>query len=141
MTLIKKTREKKPTGCSEERRDSQCKSVGNVLPQPQNKCLPPAPAQHTGADCEETEVEQHVRQQLLHNTSQQHCSSVTGNTVIMHKSKQIRNCIPFSLSSTFVFFKAFCYLSFHQSFYKIPELDKPVSFAVLLSDLSKVLVA
>nr|XP_019566399.1 PREDICTED: serine/threonine-protein kinase WNK3 [Rhinolophus sinicus] len=81
VTLIKKTREKKPTGCSEDRRDSQCKSVGNVLPQPQNKCLPLAPAQHTGADCEETEVEQHVQQQLLHSTSQQHCSSVTGDNL------------------------------------------------------------
>uniref|UniRef100_A0A8C8XS51 Serine/threonine-protein kinase WNK3 n=1 Tax=Panthera leo TaxID=9689 RepID=A0A8C8XS51_PANLE len=77
VTLIKKTREKKPAGCLEERRDSQCKSVGNVLPQHQNATLSPAPAQHTGAECEETEVDQHVRQQFLQRKPQQHCSSVT----------------------------------------------------------------
>ncbi|XP_034505217.1 serine/threonine-protein kinase WNK3 isoform X1 [Ailuropoda melanoleuca] len=82
VTLIKKTREKKPaSSCLEERRDSQCKSAGNVLPQPQNTTLPPAPAQHTGAECEETEVDQHVRQQLLQRKPQQHCSSVTGDNL------------------------------------------------------------
>ncbi|KAM5195162.1 serine/threonine-protein kinase WNK3 isoform 2-T2 [Hipposideros larvatus] len=81
VTLIKKTREKKPTGCLEERRDSQYKFVGNVLPQPQNKCLLPAPAQQTGAECEETEVEQHIQQQLLLRKSQQHCFSVTGDNL------------------------------------------------------------
>ncbi|XP_021555039.1 serine/threonine-protein kinase WNK3 isoform X2 [Neomonachus schauinslandi] len=81
VTLIKKTREKKPAGCLEERKESQCKSAGNVLPQPQNTALPPAPAQHTGAECEETEVDQHVRQQLLRRKPQQHCSSVTGDNL------------------------------------------------------------
>ncbi|XP_032330554.1 serine/threonine-protein kinase WNK3 [Camelus ferus] len=81
VTLIKKTREKKPAGCLEERRDSQCKSVGNVLPQPQNTTLPPPPAQHTGTECEETEVDQHVRQQLLQRKPQQHCSSVIGDNL------------------------------------------------------------
>uniref|UniRef100_A0ABI7W9D3 non-specific serine/threonine protein kinase n=1 Tax=Felis catus TaxID=9685 RepID=A0ABI7W9D3_FELCA len=81
VTLIKKTREKKPAGCLEERRDSQCKSVGNVLPQHQNTTLSPAPAQHTGAECEETEVDQHVRQQFLQRKPQQHCSSVTGDNL------------------------------------------------------------
>ncbi|XP_058391893.1 serine/threonine-protein kinase WNK3 isoform X1 [Diceros bicornis minor] len=81
VTLIKKTREKKPAGCLEERRDSQCRSVGNVLPQHQNATLPPAPAQHTGAECEETEVDQHVRQQLLQRKSRQHCSSVIGDSL------------------------------------------------------------
>ncbi|XP_006730022.1 serine/threonine-protein kinase WNK3 [Leptonychotes weddellii] len=81
VTLIKKTREKKPAGCLEERRESQCKSAGNVLPQPQNTALPPAPAQHTGAECEETEVDQHVRQQLLQRKPQHHCSSVTGDNL------------------------------------------------------------
>ncbi|XP_032703847.1 serine/threonine-protein kinase WNK3 isoform X3 [Lontra canadensis] len=81
VTLIKKTREKKPAGGLEERRDSQCKSAGNVLPQPQNITLPPAPAQHTGAECEETEVDQHVRQQLLQRKPQQHCSSVAGDNL------------------------------------------------------------
>ncbi|XP_058905718.1 serine/threonine-protein kinase WNK3 isoform X2 [Kogia breviceps] len=81
VTLIKKTREKKPAGCLEERRDSQCKTVGIVLPQPQNTALPPPPAQHSGAECEETEVDQHVRQQLLQRKPQQHCSSVTGDSL------------------------------------------------------------
>ncbi|XP_010995127.2 serine/threonine-protein kinase WNK3 isoform X2 [Camelus dromedarius] len=81
VTVIKKTREKKPAGCLEERRDSQCKSVGNVLPQPQNTTLPPPPAQHTGTECEETEVDQHVRQQLLQRKPQQHCSSVIGDNL------------------------------------------------------------
>ncbi|XP_029786687.1 serine/threonine-protein kinase WNK3 [Suricata suricatta] len=81
VTLIKKTREKKPAGSLEERRDSQCKSVGNVLPQHQNTALSPAPAQHTGAECEETEVDQHVGQQLLQRKPQHHCSSVTGDNL------------------------------------------------------------
>ncbi|XP_065771579.1 serine/threonine-protein kinase WNK3 [Muntiacus reevesi] len=81
VTLIKKTREKKPAGCLEERRDSQCKSLGNVLAQPQNTSLPPPPVQHTGTECEETEVDQHVRQQLLQRKPQHHCSSVTGDNL------------------------------------------------------------
>ncbi|XP_014390808.1 PREDICTED: serine/threonine-protein kinase WNK3 [Myotis brandtii] len=81
VTLIKKTREKKPAGSLEERRDSQCKSVGSVLPPPQNTTLPPAPAQHTAAECEETEVDQQVRQQLLQRQPQQQCSSVTGDNL------------------------------------------------------------
>ncbi|XP_066105141.1 serine/threonine-protein kinase WNK3 [Saccopteryx bilineata] len=81
VTLIKKTREKKPAGCLEERKDSQCKSVGNVLPQPQNTTLPPAPAQHTTTECEETEADQQVRQQLLQRKPQQRCSSVTGDNL------------------------------------------------------------
>ncbi|XP_048652612.1 serine/threonine-protein kinase WNK3 [Marmota marmota marmota] len=81
VTLIKKTREKKPVGCLEERRDSQCKSMGNVLPQQQTTNLPPTSAQHTGAECEETEVDQHARQQLLHRKPQQHCSSIRGDNL------------------------------------------------------------
>ncbi|KAM8753266.1 serine/threonine-protein kinase WNK3 [Rhynchonycteris naso] len=81
VTLIKKTREKKPAGCLEERKDSQCKSVGNVLPQSQNTTLPPAPAQHTTTECEETEADQQVRQQLLQRKPQQRCSSVTGDNL------------------------------------------------------------
>ncbi|XP_046308563.1 serine/threonine-protein kinase WNK3 isoform X2 [Marmota monax] len=81
VTLIKKTREKKPVGCLEERRDSQCKSMGNVLPQQQTTTLPPTSAQHTGAECEETEVDQHARQQLLHRKPQQHCSSIRGDNL------------------------------------------------------------
>ncbi|XP_071462149.1 serine/threonine-protein kinase WNK3 isoform X2 [Marmota flaviventris] len=81
VTLIKKTREKKPVCCLEERRDSQCKSMGNVLPQQQTTTLPPTSAQHTGAECEETEVDQHARQQLLHRKPQQHCSSIRGDNL------------------------------------------------------------
>ncbi|KAI5254676.1 serine/threonine-protein kinase WNK3 isoform X2 [Manis pentadactyla] len=81
LTVIKKTREKIPAGCLEERKDFQCKSAVNVLLQHQNTTLPPAPAQQTGAECEETEVDQHVRQQLLQRKPQHHCSSVTGDSL------------------------------------------------------------
>ncbi|KAL6092016.1 hypothetical protein STEG23_001341, partial [Scotinomys teguina] len=80
VTLIKKIREKKPAGCLEERRDSQCKSVGNVLPPQQTLTSPPAPGTHTVAECEETEVDQHVRQHLVQGKPQQQCSSVRGDT-------------------------------------------------------------
>ncbi|KAL1766571.1 serine serine/threonine-protein kinase WNK3 isoform X2 [Sigmodon hispidus] len=80
VTLIKKIREKKPTGCLEERRDSQYKYVGNVLPQQQTPTLPSAPGTHTVAESEETEVDQHLRQQLLQRKPQQQCSSVRGDT-------------------------------------------------------------
>ncbi|KAM9181078.1 serine/threonine-protein kinase WNK3 [Dugong dugon] len=103
MTLIKKTREKKPAGCLEERRDSQCKSVGNVLPQHQNIILPPASAQQTGSECEETEVDQHVRQQLLQRKPQHHCSSITGDNLseagagsVMHSDTSSQPSIAYS---------------------------------------------
>ncbi|XP_026640595.1 serine/threonine-protein kinase WNK3 isoform X4 [Microtus ochrogaster] len=80
VTLIKKIREKKPAGCLEECRDSQCKYVGNVFPQQQTTTLPPAPGTQTVAECEETEVDQHVRQQNLQGKPQQQCSSVRGDT-------------------------------------------------------------
>ncbi|CAO2624527.1 Serine/threonine-protein kinase WNK3 [Lemmus lemmus] len=79
VTLIKKIREKKPAGCLEECRDSQCKNVGNVFPQQQTTTLPPAPGTQTVAECEETEVDQHVRQQILQGKPQQQCSSVRGD--------------------------------------------------------------
>ncbi|XP_058147551.1 serine/threonine-protein kinase WNK3 isoform X7 [Dasypus novemcinctus] len=81
VTLIKKTREKKPASCLEERRDFQCRSVGNMLSQHQNTTLPSVPAQQTRTECEETEVDQHVRQQLLQRNPQQHCSSVAGDNL------------------------------------------------------------
>ncbi|XP_040599936.1 serine/threonine-protein kinase WNK3 [Mesocricetus auratus] len=80
VTLIKKIREKKPARCLEERRDSQSKYVGNVVPQQQTTTLPPAPGTNTVAECEETEVDQHVRQRLLHGKPEQQCSSVRGDT-------------------------------------------------------------
>lgn len=80
VTLIKKIREKKPAGCLEECRDSQCKYVGNVFPQQQTTTLPPAPGTQTVAECEETEVDQHARQQNLQGKPQQQCSSVRGDT-------------------------------------------------------------
>ncbi|XP_038172582.1 serine/threonine-protein kinase WNK3 isoform X3 [Arvicola amphibius] len=80
VTLIKKIREKKPAGCLEECRDSQCKYVGNVFPQQQTTTLPPVPGTQTVAECEETEVDQHVRQQILQGKPQQQCSSVRGET-------------------------------------------------------------
>ncbi|XP_021043584.1 serine/threonine-protein kinase WNK3 isoform X2 [Mus pahari] len=80
VTLIKKIREKKPAGCLEERRDSQCKYVRNVLPQQQTATLQPTPGPHTATECEETEVDQHVRQQFLQGKPQQQSSSVRGDT-------------------------------------------------------------
>uniref|UniRef100_G3R7G3 Serine/threonine-protein kinase WNK3 n=1 Tax=Gorilla gorilla gorilla TaxID=9595 RepID=G3R7G3_GORGO len=107
VTPIKKTREKKPAGCLEERRDSQCKSMGNVFPQPQNTTLPPAPAQQTGAECEETEVDQHVRQQLLQRKPQQHCSSVTGDNLseagaasVIHSDTSSQPSVAYSSNQT-----------------------------------------
>ncbi|XP_055473913.1 serine/threonine-protein kinase WNK3 isoform X3 [Psammomys obesus] len=80
VTLIKKIREKKPAGLLEDRRESQCKHVGIVFPQQPTATLPPAPGPHTAAECEETEVDQHVRQQLLQGKPQQQLSSVRGDT-------------------------------------------------------------
>ncbi|XP_069319849.1 serine/threonine-protein kinase WNK3 isoform X2 [Eulemur rufifrons] len=107
VTLIKKTREKKPAGCLEERRDSQCKSVGNVVPQQQNTSLPPAPAKQAGAECEETEVDQHVRRQLLQRKPQQHCSSVTGDNLsesgagsVIHSDTSSQPSIAYSSNQT-----------------------------------------
>ncbi|PNI19504.1 WNK3 isoform 3 [Pan troglodytes] len=107
VTPIKKTREKKPAGCLEERRDSQCKSMGNVFPQPQNTTLPLAPAQQSGAECEETEVDQHVRQQLLQRKPQQHCSSVTGDNLseagaasVIHSDTSSQPSVAYSSNQT-----------------------------------------
>lgn len=86
VTLIKKIREKKPVGCLEERRDSQCKYVKNVFPQQQTATLQPAPGPHTAAECEETEVDQYVRQQLLQGKPQQQTFSVRGKTVERQKN-------------------------------------------------------
>ncbi|XP_027732993.1 serine/threonine-protein kinase WNK3 isoform X2 [Vombatus ursinus] len=64
VALIKKTRERKQAGfAGEERRDSQCKP-------PQQST-----SQLAGTECEETEVDQHVRQQLLQKqqTQPHHC--------------------------------------------------------------------
>uniref|UniRef100_A0A2K5MAF8 Serine/threonine-protein kinase WNK3 n=1 Tax=Cercocebus atys TaxID=9531 RepID=A0A2K5MAF8_CERAT len=107
VTPIKKTREKKPAGCLEERRDSQCKSMGNVFPQSQNTTLPPAPTQQTGAECEETEVDQHVRQQLLQRKPQQHCSSVAGDNLseagaasVIHSDTSSQPSVAYSSNQT-----------------------------------------
>ncbi|XP_008061144.1 serine/threonine-protein kinase WNK3 isoform X1 [Carlito syrichta] len=106
VSLIKKTREK-PAGCLEERRDSQCKSMGKVFSQHQNTTLPPAPAQQTGVECEETEVDQHVRQQLLQRKTQQHCSSFTGDNLseagagsVIHSDTSSQPSIAYSSNQT-----------------------------------------
>nr|XP_020835697.1 serine/threonine-protein kinase WNK3 isoform X2 [Phascolarctos cinereus] len=67
VALIKKTRERKQAGfAGEERRDSQCKP-------PQHSA-----SQLAGTECEETEVDQHVRQQLLQKRQAQphHCPAL-----------------------------------------------------------------
>ncbi|XP_013358315.1 PREDICTED: serine/threonine-protein kinase WNK3 isoform X2 [Chinchilla lanigera] len=103
VTLIKKSREKKPAGCSEEHKDSQCKSVGTVLTQHQTTTVPPAPAQYTRVECEETEVDQHVKQQLLQRKPQQDCLSVRGDNLseaeagsVIHSDTSSQPSLPYS---------------------------------------------
>uniref|UniRef100_A0A8C4YRQ0 non-specific serine/threonine protein kinase n=1 Tax=Gopherus evgoodei TaxID=1825980 RepID=A0A8C4YRQ0_9SAUR len=72
VALIKKTRERRQASCLEEQREAQCKAAGGALP-PQGISLT-GPAQLAGAEWEETEVDQHVRQQLLQQP--QHQSSL-----------------------------------------------------------------
>lgn len=77
VALIKKTRDRRQLGFLEERRDSQSKlPSGLPLLQPQGSSFT-TPAQPSKTECEETEVDQHVRQQVLQ--QMQHSSSLTGN--------------------------------------------------------------
>ncbi|XP_023563586.1 serine/threonine-protein kinase WNK3 [Octodon degus] len=104
VTLIKKSREKKSAGCSEEHRDSQCKSmIGTVLTQHQTTTLPPAPPQYSRVECEETEVDQHVKQQLLQRKPQQDCFSVRGDNLseaeagsTIHSDSSSQPSLPYS---------------------------------------------
>ncbi|KAM8934255.1 serine/threonine-protein kinase WNK3 [Pelodytes ibericus] len=77
VSLIKKTRERRLlAGYSEDRRDSQSRAAGAPLTQPGI----PATAVYTqplANENEETEVDQHVRQQLLQQQQFQQPSSVT----------------------------------------------------------------
>ncbi|XP_073496141.1 serine/threonine-protein kinase WNK3 isoform X2 [Phyllobates terribilis] len=77
VCLIKKTRERKmEAGHIEERRDSQSRAVG--APVHQTSAPVPAGASQAGVnESEETEVDQHVRQQLQQQQQCQQCSSVT----------------------------------------------------------------
>ncbi|XP_004713177.1 serine/threonine-protein kinase WNK3 [Echinops telfairi] len=99
VTLIKKTKEKKPAGCLEEHTYSQCKSIGKVLFPYQNTTLPSASAQQTGPECEETEADHHVPQQLLQRKSQQHYSSVTGGNLSESGTGSVIHSDTFSKSS------------------------------------------
>uniref|UniRef100_A0A670K562 Serine/threonine-protein kinase WNK3 n=1 Tax=Podarcis muralis TaxID=64176 RepID=A0A670K562_PODMU len=77
VSLIKKTRERRQVGYLEERRDSQSKlPSGLPLLQPQGSSFS-TPSQQSRTECEETEVDQHVRQQILQ--QMQHSSSIAGN--------------------------------------------------------------
>lgn len=77
VALIKKTRERRQVGYLEERRDSQSKlPVGLPVLQPPGSSFT-TPSQQARTECEETEVDQHVRQQILQ--QMQHTSSLTGN--------------------------------------------------------------
>ncbi|XP_073177611.1 serine/threonine-protein kinase WNK3 isoform X3 [Lepidochelys kempii] len=77
VALIKKTRERRQAGCLEEQREAQCKAAGGaLLPQGVSLTRPSPPA---GAEWEETEVDQHVRQQLLQQT--QHQSSLAAESL------------------------------------------------------------
>ncbi|XP_063150229.1 serine/threonine-protein kinase WNK3 [Candoia aspera] len=65
VTLIKKTREQRQVGHLEERRDSQSHlPSGLPLLQPQGSSFT-TPSQQSKTECEETEVDQHARQQIL----------------------------------------------------------------------------
>ncbi|XP_075691353.1 serine/threonine-protein kinase WNK3 isoform X2 [Rhinoderma darwinii] len=80
VSLIKNTRErKKLAGHVEERRDSQSRAVG--APVAQTSTPVPAGVSQAGVnESEETEVDQHVRQQLQQQQYQQ-CSSVTADSL------------------------------------------------------------
>ncbi|KAL8164292.1 UNVERIFIED_CONTAM: Serine/threonine-protein kinase wnk3 [Gekko kuhli] len=78
VTLVKKIRERRQMGYLEERKDSQGKlPAGLPLLQPQGSSLT-APCQPSKAECEETEVDQHVRQQILQ--QMQHSSSLIADS-------------------------------------------------------------
>ncbi|XP_053870743.1 serine/threonine-protein kinase WNK3 isoform X2 [Malaclemys terrapin pileata] len=77
VALIKKTRERRQASCLEEQREAQCKAASGAL-LPQGVSLTGL-AQPAGAEWEETEVDQHVRQQLLQQT--QHQSSVAAESL------------------------------------------------------------
>ncbi|KAG8554725.1 hypothetical protein GDO81_003875 [Engystomops pustulosus] len=82
VCLIKKTRERKMlAGHIEERRDSQSRAVG--APVAQTSTPVPAGVSQVGVnESEETEVDQHVRQQLQQQQQQyQQCSSVTADSL------------------------------------------------------------
>ncbi|XP_043390244.1 serine/threonine-protein kinase WNK3 isoform X5 [Chelonia mydas] len=77
VALIKKTRERRQASCLEEQREAQCKAAGGApLLQGVSLTGPSLPA---GAEWEETEVDQHVRQQLLQQT--QHQSSLAAESL------------------------------------------------------------
>ncbi|XP_053151633.1 serine/threonine-protein kinase WNK3 isoform X2 [Hemicordylus capensis] len=79
VTLIKKTRDRRQVGYLEERRDSQNKlPSGLPLLQPQGSSLT-TPSQPSRTECEETEVDQHVRQQIFQ--QMQHSSSLTADSL------------------------------------------------------------
>nr|XP_056706201.1 serine/threonine-protein kinase WNK3 [Euleptes europaea] len=77
VTLVKKIRERRQAYL-EERKDSQSKLPGGLpLLQPQGSSFT-SPCQPSKTECEETEVDQHVRQQILQ--QMQHSSSVIGDS-------------------------------------------------------------
>nr|XP_028567954.1 serine/threonine-protein kinase WNK3-like isoform X2 [Podarcis muralis] len=79
VSLIKKTRERRQVGYLEERRDSQSKlPSGLPLLQPQGSSFS-TPSQQSRTECEETEVDQHVRQQILQ--QMQHSSSIAADSL------------------------------------------------------------
>ncbi|KAF7240148.1 Serine/threonine-protein kinase WNK3 [Varanus komodoensis] len=79
IALIKKIRERRQVSSLEERRDSQSKlPSGLPLLQPQGSSFS-TPAQQSKTECEETEVDQHVRQQTIQ--QMQHSSSLTADSL------------------------------------------------------------
>ncbi|XP_048347001.1 serine/threonine-protein kinase WNK3 isoform X5 [Sphaerodactylus townsendi] len=104
VTLIKKIRERRQ-GYPEERKDSQSKlPSGLLLLQSQGSSLT-TPCQPSKAECEETEVDQHVRQQIFQ--QMQHTSSVIGDSTsergvgsIILSDASSQHSLPFSLEQT-----------------------------------------
>ncbi|XP_042303576.1 serine/threonine-protein kinase WNK3 [Sceloporus undulatus] len=79
VALIKKTRERRQVDYLEERRDSQSKlPSGLPLLQPQGSSFTAA-SQQNKTECEETEVDQHVRQHILQQMP--HSSSITADSL------------------------------------------------------------
>nr|XP_033777673.1 serine/threonine-protein kinase WNK3 isoform X2 [Geotrypetes seraphini] len=71
VALIKKMRERKlQGGCLGERQDSQCRTAGGMSLT--------SFSQLVGTECEDTEVDQHVRQQLL---QRQQCNSIAADSL------------------------------------------------------------
>ncbi|XP_018088284.1 serine/threonine-protein kinase WNK3 isoform X2 [Xenopus laevis] len=107
VCLIKKARERRLlTGYSEDRRDSHSR-IGGAPPARAAVPIPAVYQQPAGHESEETEVDQHVRQQLLQQQQLQQCSTVTvpadnqpeaGAGSVMHSDTASQHSAVFTVS-------------------------------------------